>query len=77
LSLAEGSDASNPPAAVWGRYGECLDKTPKDLAKRLGVSDRTIRAYLRERYRPDGKDKYSRWKLDEGMVADVVRRFED
>lgn len=52
-----------------------MDKTPKDLAKLLGVSDRTIRAYLRERYRPNGEDRFSCWRLDEEMVADVIRRF--
>jgi predicted transcriptional regulator len=52
-----------------------MEKTPKDLAKQLGISDRTIRTYLRNQYRPGGEDRHSRWKLDEEMVADVERYF--
>lgn len=52
-----------------------MEITPKDLAKQLGVSEKRIRGYLRSRYRPNGEDKYSRWKLDEAMVADVLRHF--
>lgn len=52
-----------------------METTPKDLAKQLGVGEKRIRAYLRSRYRPNGEDKYSRWTLDEAMVADVVKHF--
>jgi hypothetical protein len=52
-----------------------METTPKDLAKQLGISQLRIRNYLRSNYRPNGEDKYSRWKLDEAMVADVVRHF--
>jgi hypothetical protein len=52
-----------------------VETTPKDLAKPLGVTGRTVRAYLRSKYRPNGEDKHARWKLDEEMVADVLRHF--
>lgn len=52
-----------------------METTPKDLAKQLGITGRTVRGYLRSKYRPNGEDKYARWKLDEAMVADVVRHF--
>lgn len=53
-----------------------MDMTPRDLAKQLGITGRTLRAYLRSQYRPNGEDRYSRWKLDEEMVADALRHFE-
>lgn len=54
-----------------------METTPKDLAKQLGVTGRTLRGYVRSKYRPNGEDKYSRWKLDDAMVTDVARHFSD
>ena len=47
--------------------------TPKELAVKLGVTDRSVRAELRRRYRPNGENKNARWHLDDEMVAAVTR----
>lgn len=52
-----------------------METTPKDLAKMLGVSELRIRNFLRSEYRPNGENKYSRWKLDDAIVARVVAHF--
>jgi len=49
------------------------ETTPADLARELGMSDRTIRAYLRERY-PD-HELNSRWRLTQSEADDVRREF--
>lgn len=45
--------------------------TPRELSDQLGVSDRTIRGFLRATY-PEGRVKYQRWLLTREQ-ADAVR----
>ena len=45
--------------------------TPRELSDQLGVSDRTIRGFLRATY-PGGRVKYQRWLLTREQ-ADAVR----
>lgn len=50
--------------------------TPNDLARELGVTPRTIRAYLRSKYgRLAGRNE-TRWQLDGGQATDVRREFQ-
>lgn len=48
--------------------------TPEDLARELGMSGRTIRAYLRDKH-SDGHDRGARWKLTDAQAQDVRTHF--
>ena len=49
--------------------------TPNELARELGVSAKTIRAFLRSQYGPLRRPFETRWKLSAEQVAAVRARF--
>lgn len=51
------------------------DITPKDLARELGVSSKTIRAWLRIEY-PRAAEHGLAWHLDQDQAAAVRARFQ-
>ncbi len=48
--------------------------TPRELAVELGVSDRSIRVFLRAEY-PKGRVKYERWLLTREQANAVRAHF--
>jgi hypothetical protein len=48
---------------------------PDELAEELGISGKTVRAFLRERYRRGGARRYERWYLTEEQIAAVRENF--
>ncbi len=48
---------------------------PDKLAGLLGISGRTVRGFLRERFTRSAEDKSTDWHLDAGMARAVVDRF--
>jgi hypothetical protein len=48
--------------------------TPKDLAAELGISDRTLRAWLRTEFRKHHV-RYERWELDAYQIAEAYLRW--
>ncbi|GAA4688803.1 hypothetical protein [Promicromonospora umidemergens] len=49
--------------------------TPADLARKLGLSPKTVRAWLRAEYNTlDSRGSEARWHLTDEQVAHVQRR---
>jgi hypothetical protein len=49
---------------------------PVDLARELGVSPKTVRQWLRDRYGRKAEEKYQRWDLTALQERAVRSRFE-
>jgi DNA-binding transcriptional MerR regulator len=49
--------------------------TPKDLAAELGVSPKTLRAWLREEFPRKPEDHGKRWRISPAMAVATRRRF--
>ena len=58
-----------------GPYGTLGFMTPDELAAGLGVSGKTIRAWLRENYRRPKNDSHTKWTLDERQIVAARGRF--
>lgn len=55
---------------------ESAPLTPDDLARELGVSPRTIRAYVRSTYGRLEVRNETRWQLNREQASDVRREFQ-
>lgn len=58
-------------------YRSVMDEeptTPRELAAEIGVSDRTIRVFLRAEY-PEGRVKYQPWLLTREQANAVRAHF--
>lgn len=51
--------------------------TPDELAADLGVTGRTVRAWLRTAYPRSAVERYQRWVLDAAMIAAARQHFAD
>jgi predicted site-specific integrase-resolvase len=49
--------------------------TPEDLALQLGVSAKTIRAWLRTVYKRPAEEKNAPWYLNAEQAVAVVRKY--
>jgi hypothetical protein len=48
---------------------------PEELAGLLGISGRTVRGFLRERFTRSAEDKSTDWHLDAAMARAIIDRF--
>lgn len=48
---------------------------PKDLADALGISPKTLRAYLRRNFPRAAEQKNTNWAIPEPMAAQVVEAY--
>jgi hypothetical protein len=74
-SVAGGGDIRASERTDTLTHMDSVPLTPNDLARELGVSPRTIRAYLRSKYGVLAGRSETRWRLGGEQVADVRREF--
>ena len=48
---------------------------PEDIAAELGISGKTIRGWLREKYPRSAEQRYARWALTPAQVRALRERF--
>jgi hypothetical protein len=50
--------------------------TPSELARELGISPKTLRAWLRETYSRKPHERYERWRLTEEQIRAARERWQ-